>query len=123
MVDWESPFTWLLQEGIATYFSTKVVSARTDEYFVFQEDLKTNNYRRVLSDLTSLNVRAVFLECFSINGGKRFGINRLAYFIAFELIQNCLQELAELDVITLWRNVNYKNIIYQQLTEMTKKNR
>ncbi|MEY9979153.1 hypothetical protein [Lysinibacillus sp. RC79] len=130
-VDWESPFTWLLQEGIATYFSTKVVSARTDEYFAFQEDLEwitfaTNNKQIImeefLSDITSLNARAVFLEWFSINGGKRFGINRLAYFIAYELIQSCLQELAELNVITLWRDVNYKDIIYQQLTIMAKKN-
>lgn len=131
MVDWESPFTWLLQEGMATYFSTKVVHARKDEYFAFQEDLEwltfaTNNKQIIieafLSDLTSLDARAVFLEWFSINGGKRFGIHRLAYFIAYEFIQSCLQELEELDVITLWRNVNYQDIIYKQLTNMTKEN-
>ncbi|WP_285397316.1 hypothetical protein [Lysinibacillus sp. fls2-241-R2A-57] len=64
----------------------------------------------------------MFLEWFSINGGKRFGFNRLAYFIAFELIQSYLQELAELDVITLWRNINYQDIIYQQLIDMQMKN-
>jgi len=130
-IDWESPYTWLLQEGIATYFSTKIVSARKDEYFAFQEDLEwltfaMNNKQIImeefLSDLTSLNARAVFLEWFSINGGKRFGFNRLAYFIAYELVQNCLQELAELDVITLWENANYRDIIYQHLTEMANKN-
>jgi len=131
MIDWESPYTWLLQEGIATYFSTKVVSARKDEYFAFQEDLEwltfaMNNKQIIteefLSDLTSLNAKSVFSEWFSINGGKRFGFNRLAYFIAYELIQNCLQELAELDVITLWQNANYQDIIYQHLTKMTNKN-
>ncbi|GAB0168281.1 M3 family metallopeptidase [Lysinibacillus sp. CTST325] len=131
IVDWESPFTWLLQEGIATYFSTKMVSARKDEYFAFEEDLEwitfaTNNKQIIieefLSDLTSLDARAVFFEWFSINGGKRFGFNRLAYFIAYEFIQSCLQELAELDVITLWRDVNYQDVIYQQLSEMVKKN-
>ncbi|MFJ8511307.1 hypothetical protein [Lysinibacillus xylanilyticus] len=131
MIDWENPFTWLLQEGIATYFSTKVVSARKDEYFAFEEDLEwitfaTNNKQIIieefLSDLTSLDARAVFLEWFSINGGKRFGINRLAYFIGYELIQSCLLELAELDVISLWRNVNYQDIIYRQLSEMASKN-
>ncbi|MGA3674428.1 hypothetical protein [Lysinibacillus agricola] len=130
-VDWESPFTWLLQEGIATYFSIKVVNARKDEYFAFQDDLEwlsfaTNNKQRIieafLNDLTLLDARAVFLEWFSINGGKRFGFNRLAYFIAYELIQSCLQEQAELDVITLWRNINYQDIIYQQLIEMQMKN-
>lgn len=68
------------------------------------------------------DTRAVYLEWFSINGGKRFGINRLAYFIAYEFIQSCLQELAELDVITLWRNVNYQDFIFQQLIGMTTKN-
>ncbi|WP_285397317.1 hypothetical protein [Lysinibacillus sp. fls2-241-R2A-57] len=52
-VDWESPFTWLLQEGIATYFSTRLVSARKDEYFAFQEDVEwmtfaTNNKQRII---------------------------------------------------------------------------
>ncbi|MFJ8101966.1 hypothetical protein [Lysinibacillus sp. NPDC096212] len=131
MVDWESPFTWLLQEGIATHFSTKVVSARKDEYFAFEEDLEwltfaSNNKQIImeefLSDVTSLDARAVFLEWFSINGGKRFGFNRLAYFIAYEFIQSSLQELTELDVITLWRDVNYQDVIYQQLTGMAKKN-
>ncbi|MFT9819819.1 hypothetical protein [Lysinibacillus sp. NPDC056185] len=131
MVDWESPFTWLLQEGIATHFSTKVVSARKDEYFAFEEDLEwltfaSNNKQIIieefLSDVTSLDARAVFLEWFSINGGKRFGFNRLAYFIAYEFMQSSLQELTELDVITLWRDVNYQDVIYQQLTRMAKKN-
>ncbi|MEY9972067.1 hypothetical protein ABH966_002441 [Lysinibacillus sp. RC46] len=131
MVDWESPFTWLLQEGIATHFSTKVVSTRKDEYFAFEEDLEwltfaSNNKQIIieefLRDVTSLDARAVFLEWFSINGGKRFGFNRLAYFIAYEFIQSSLQELTELDVITLWRDVNYQDVIYQQLTRMAKKN-
>ncbi|MCL1694689.1 hypothetical protein [Lysinibacillus sp. BPa_S21] len=131
MVDWDSPFTWLLQEGSATYFSTKVVSARKDEYFAFQEDLEwltfaTNNKQIItdvfLSDLTTLDARSMFREWFSINGGKRFGFSRLAYFIAYELILSCLQELAELDVIALWRNENYQDFIYQQLTKMAKNN-
>lgn len=116
-IDWNSPFTWLIQEGIATYLSTRVVEVNMDIYFAFERDEAWLNYARTnkatiiaafQQDLEQLSTQEIFKEWFSINGGERFGYTRLAYYIGYEVVQALVDQIGIEDTILFWLQPNFK---------------
>ncbi len=123
-VDWYSPYTWLLQEGVATYLSTKVVDARKDVYFAFKDDenwLKfCENYKHLIFNkfveaLQTNTAQQIFKEWFSINGGETFGVTRLGYFIAYTLVTELIEQYGELSTFTLWKEKEFKLLLFNEL--------
>ncbi|WP_274307056.1 hypothetical protein [Solibacillus daqui] len=116
-IDWNSPYTWLIQEGIATYLSTQVVEAEKEIYFAFERDEAWLNYARMnkakiitsfQQDLEQLSSQEIFKEWFSINGGVRFGYTRLAYYIGYEVVQDLVEQIGNEDTILFWLKPNFK---------------
>jgi len=129
-VDWQSPYVWLLQEGIATYLSTKIVDARLDEYFAYEEDLEWLQFaskneaeiaERFLQDLDKTDEVMIFHEWFSINGGENFGFARLAYYLAYQLVKHLFDHMSEDEVFMLWEHPEFENMMKQQLQELVSK--
>ena len=123
-VEWTNPYTWLLQEGCATYFSKQVVQTREDVYFAFEEDAewldfannnRTRIIRRFIDDLHSSPPADLFREWFSINGGTIFGYTRLAYYIGYELVAALVQAYGEHEAVTIWKRKDTKDILLGQL--------
>lgn len=126
-VNWTDPYTWLLQEGTATYFSKQVAEAKEDIYFAYEEDgewldfAKKNRVKiinRFIEGLYSSQTTNIFREWFSINGGMIFGYTRLGYFIAFEIVNSLVEELGELEAVTLWKNKNFKDTMLNKLRKL-----
>ncbi len=123
-VEWTDPYTWLLQEGCATYFSKQVVQTCEDVYFAFEEDAESldfaNNNRtriikRFIDDLHSFSTVDLFREWFSINGGTIFGHTRLAYYIGYELVAALIQVYGEHEAVTIWKRKDTKDILQERL--------
>ncbi|WP_137790142.1 hypothetical protein [Bacillus sp. E(2018)] len=117
-MNWNSPMTWLNQEGAATHFSRKIVGGlHPSVYFSFNnhgyewfEFAKKNEDEFLLAfakDYTSLSAQTIFSEWFSINGGKKFGHSRLGYYIADLFFQDQVIKLGERDAITAWKDDNF----------------
>ncbi|MEK4424889.1 hypothetical protein [Solibacillus sp. FSL K6-1523] len=126
-IDWSSPYTWLIQEGMATYLSTQVVEAKMDIYFVFERDkawldyAQTNKAKIIAAfqhDLEQLSTQEIFIEWFSINGGERFGYTRLAYYIGYEVVRIVVDHIGTDDTILLWLQPNFKERITSLLKEL-----
>jgi hypothetical protein len=126
-LDWNSPYTWLLQEGCAIHFSKQAVYAREDEYFAFEEDLDWLDYVQChltgimssfLEDMTTLPPTDIFREWFSINGGTNYGYTRLAYYIGYKLVENLINEYGEIGAVTIWHKEDYKEILLKKLGEI-----
>ena len=123
-VDWSSPYTWLLQEGVATYLSAKVVAARKDVYFAFEddehwlkfcEDHKHRIFTTFVQALQTNTPQHLFKEWFSINGGETFGFARLGYYIAYCMVKDLVEKYGELYTITLWKEKEFKDIVFHEL--------
>lgn len=124
-VDWINPHTWLLQEGIATYLSTKIVQADLDEYFAFEEDKKwilfaQENESRIankfLEDVENgIEYGPFFMEWFSINGGNHFTYMRLGYYLGYRVVVNLVERLGIEEVLTLWGKHDFKEMMKKQL--------
>lgn len=126
-IDWVHPITWLLQEGIATYLSTKVVQARLDEYFAFEEDPQWLEFaeanqstiaQQFFIDLTTHDAAYLWKEWFSINGGQHFQVTRLAYYVGYCLVKQLVDELGEQRTFLLWDKENFHEMIMQTLLKM-----
>lgn len=126
-VDWNSPYTWLLQEGCAIHFSKQAVDAREDEYFAFEEDLEwldfiQRNLTAIMSsfqeDMNTLSPTDIFREWFSINGGTKYGYTRIAYFIGYKLVEKLINECGEIGAVTIWHKEDYKQILHEKLGEI-----
>ena len=112
-VDWSHPYTGLLQEGSATYFSKQVIQVDDIVYFTYGETddewltfAKNNESKLVtafLYDVKYSSREEVFREWFSINGGKRFGYTRMAYYIGNLVVERLIEKHGEIRAITLWR--------------------
>lgn len=128
-LDWAHPYTWLLQEGCATYFSTKAVATNPAVYFTYDDEgepwlhyAESNRKEIIQAFQTDLQVQStndLFREWFSINGGTRFGHTRLAYFIGFYLLHRLMEKLGEEDAVTVWKRPEFHSIMSQTLEEMT----
>lgn len=116
-IQWYNPFTWLLQEGVATYLSTLVVNADQDIYFAYQpdpewltfcvENTKTiiNTFQQYIDQSTTA---AIFKEWFSINGGQTFGYSRLGYYIAYLLVKHLVEEEGIENAMLYWGHPDFE---------------
>jgi hypothetical protein len=127
-IDWGSPYTWLLQEGLATYLSMQAVNVERHFYFVsegdkdwlaFVQQNKALIFKRFRKDLALYSTEEIFKEWFSINGGNTFGYTRLAYFIGFELVSKIVEQNGLDAAILFWLQPEYKNKVIQLLISET----
>lgn len=126
-VKWSHPFIWLLQEGCATYFSKQITDAEESVFFSYDshgdEWLKFAKYNThniidsFIEDYTNLSHQEIFLEWFSINGGKRYGFTRLAYYIGYIVLESLIKKYGEVTAITLWRDPHFEEEVLQMLNE------
>ncbi|MFB4212899.1 hypothetical protein ACE1TH_13400 [Shouchella sp. JSM 1781072] len=117
-VQWDNHLLSLYREGVATHFSREIVpDAPPHIYFTFGSDYLGNeswlafaqeNEQTLKSafymDYQQLSPQEVFREWFSINGGKRFGYTRLAYFLADRFFQQKRKKTGEREAILAWRD-------------------
>ncbi len=127
VVNWNSPYTWLLQEGCATYFSTKVVDVSPDIYFAYERDVKWLAFceenerviiKKLMDDLEIRSTREIFKEWFSINGGTTFGQTRLGYYIGYRLVTTSIVKNGELETITSWKEPNFEERLQEALLQL-----
>ncbi|MCZ8537170.1 hypothetical protein M9R32_08265 [Paenisporosarcina quisquiliarum] len=119
-VQWNSPLTWLNQEGAATHFSRRTVanlhpsiyfSYDDDgyEWLTFSESNKKEIKRAFAEDYLNLTAELLFREWFSINGGGKFGYSRLGYFIGDMFFQNQIRKLGEINAVTAWKDKEFES--------------
>ncbi|WP_042142049.1 DUF5700 domain-containing putative Zn-dependent protease [Paucisalibacillus sp. EB02] len=123
LVQWDHPYTWLLQEGTATHFSKQIVPDLNDSiYFSYTDNgdewLKfARGNRQVLLKKFTEDLRSgrsnkeIFKEWFSINGGETFGFTRLGYFVADCMFQDFEKEIGEMDTLLLWKEDRFFRIV------------
>lgn len=127
-VDWNSPLTWLIQEGAATHFSRQIVrnldesnyfsyDDQGQEWLAFARKYERDIIRVFNEDIQFLPSTEIFKEWFSINGGEQFGHARLGYYIGNLVFQDQVQQKGELNTVLLWKNPNYKDEITKWLFE------
>lgn len=116
-IQWSSPFTWLLQEGVATYLSTLVVNVDQDIYFAYKrdpewltfcEDNKASIVTAFLQDLQQKTSAEIFKEWFSINGGQTFGYSRIGYYIAYVLVQHLVANESIEHAMLYWGHADFE---------------
>lgn len=126
-IEWTSPYTWLLQEGCATYLSTKVVNTHEDVYFAFERDAEWLKFcqdnenmivNHFIQEIQTMPSDEIFKEWFSINGGERFGKTRLGYYIGYVVVSRLIELHGEFETITMWKHTNLKEIILEQLKKI-----
>jgi hypothetical protein len=127
-VQWYHPYTMLLEEGCATYFSKQVSKAKTSVYFSYDENgdewlnFAINNFKLILNafleDLEKYSHEHIYYEWFSISGGKRFGYTRLAYYIGYRAVKKLIEKYGELKGITIWRNPSFFDQMKEILVEL-----
>jgi hypothetical protein len=118
-VNWNSPLTWLNQEGAATHFSKRTVpdlnpsvyfqfNNEGDEWLAFalsnQQDIK----KKFRKDYDTETPQVLFREWFSINGGKKLGHSRLGYFLADLFFQDQIKRVGESKAIIAWKDTDYE---------------
>lgn len=125
-VHWTSLLIGLYREGVATHFSRQTVpnvhpsiyfSYNDDgyEWLSFAEENAVAIKKAFANDFEVLTRQELFHEWFSINGGKKFGYNRLAYFIGDMFFQSQVKELGELEAITAWKDEGFEEKVRQWL--------
>ncbi|WP_079527318.1 hypothetical protein [Solibacillus isronensis] len=123
-IQWYNPFTWLLQEGVATYLSTLVVNADQDIYFAYQPDPEwlsfcVENTKTIINtfqhDIDQSTTAAIFKEWFSINGGQTFGYSRLGYYIAYLLVKHLVDEEGIENAMLYWGHPDFEERMKTQL--------
>ncbi|MCD5324559.1 MULTISPECIES: DUF2268 domain-containing putative Zn-dependent protease [Pontibacillus] len=127
LVDWNSPYTWLLQEGIATYLSTRIVEADLDEYFSFEADVEWISFAqeqeaRIASlfqeDVENIDARSMMKEWFSINGGAHLGVTRLGYYLGYQIVTNLLKRYDIEEILMLWEKDSFTAIMKEELQQI-----
>ncbi|MCU9614716.1 hypothetical protein OEV98_14325 [Caldibacillus lycopersici] len=112
MMQWEHPYTWLLQEGAATHLSRKIIANKEpsiyfshdlhgEAWLSFAQENSCKIIHQFYQDSNAEN-RSVYKEWFSITGGSNFGHSRLAYFIGDMLFQDFVQMYGEKGALLLW---------------------
>ena len=128
-LQWTHPYTWLLQEGCATYFSKQVSVANESVYFSYDDKgeewlrFAQNNTEEIITSFLKdikTDSQNVFREWFSINGGTRFGHTRLGYFIGFIAMERLIKKHGEIKAITFWKEPNFIEEMEQTLMEIKK---
>ena len=126
-ISWNDPYTWLLQEGIATFLSMQVVDVPRDVYFAYTRDVKwltfcEENIAQIAAalkkDLAERTTAEIFKEWFSINGGTTFGYTRLAYYIGTSVVESFVHEIGVEQTMTLWGRLDFKEVMKQRLASL-----
>ncbi|WP_033540999.1 hypothetical protein [Planococcus sp. CAU13] len=113
-IPWTHPLNWLYQEGVATHFSRKTApgldaatyysfNGEGAEWLHFAEQNTAEIKHAFKEDYRTLDTPELFKEWFSINGGKRFGYERLAYFLGNNFFQSKVEKMGELMAVLDWR--------------------
>lgn len=127
-IKWTDPLTWLYQEGVATNFSRKTAPGLAaamyysfndegSEWLSFAESNTMEIKRAFAEDYSKLEPQEIFGEWFSINGGKRFGHERLAYFLGNNFFQSLIEEKGELKAVLAWGEEDFQASVEQWLHE------
>ncbi|WP_078379830.1 hypothetical protein [Sutcliffiella halmapala] len=127
---WDSPLIWLNQEGAATHFSRRTVTNLSPsvyfsfddaggEWLNFTEANKQAIKVEFAKDYATETPQTLFREWFSINGGKRFGVSRLGYFLGDMFFQDQIKELGEKNAVIAWKEQEFEarasNWLYQNV--------
>ncbi|WP_243355506.1 hypothetical protein [Bacillus litorisediminis] len=128
-LNWTHPYTWLLQEGCATYFSRKITEADEAVCFSFDDDGEewlqfAKHYQQEIittfkENLLILTDAEIKKEWFSINGGTKFSHTRLGYYIGYKVIELLIEKYGEFKAVTLWKEPNFLDEMEQVLLEFT----
>ncbi|TCP16133.1 hypothetical protein EV207_1941 [Scopulibacillus darangshiensis] len=116
------------QEGAAIHFSRQTVAnlhpsiyfSFNDEgyeWLTFAESHKHDIKKAFAEDYAVESPQSLFKEWFSINGGKKFGFNRLGYFIGDLFFQNQIAELGEIKAIIAWGKRGFEEQAKKWLSE------
>lgn len=125
-VHWTSPLLWLYREGVATHFLRQTVlnvhpsiyfsyNDEGYEWLTFAEQNAEAIKKAFATDYEVLTREALFREWFSINGGKKFGYSRLAYFLGYMFFQSQMKEIGEMEAIIAWKNEGFEKQVKQWL--------
>lgn len=117
-VRWDSPLTWLSQEGTATYLSRCIIPnlnpsiyfSYDDEgskWLAFAETHKNRIKDAFREDFFNQTSKDMFREWFSINGGKQFGYSRLGYYLADLFFQDQVIKSGERKAIMSWKDEGF----------------
>ena len=117
-LEWTHPLIWLYQEGAATHFSRQTVKTNHPsvyysyndsgyEWLAFAEAYKKEILLEFAKDYLEQPSQALYLEWFSINGGKKFGHSRLAYYIGDLFFQKQIERLGEWNAIIAWKEEDF----------------
>ena len=126
-IQWNNPYTWLLQEGVATYLSTLIVNADKDIYFAYQPDPEWLSYceentKTIINafqqDLVQSTPAEIFKEWFSINGGQTFGYNRIGYYIGYLLVKYLVDVEGIGNAMLYWGNPDFEDRIKMLLRQL-----
>lgn len=116
-IQWSNPFTWLLQEGVATYLSTLAVNVGQDIYFAYKPDPEwllfceenTASIKTVFQqDLVQRTSAEIFKEWFSINGGQTFGYSRIGYYLAYILVKHLADKEGIENAMLYWVHADFE---------------
>ncbi|WP_242486106.1 MULTISPECIES: hypothetical protein [unclassified Peribacillus] len=121
-IQWNSPLTWLYQEGAATHFSRRTVPELHPsiyfsfndggyEWLSFAESNKQDVKLGFAKDLATCTPQDIYREWFSINGGEKFGHSRLGYFLGDMLFQHQISQLGEMSAIVAWKEHDFEEKI------------
>jgi len=121
-VNWNSPLTWLFQEGAATHFSRKTVPGLSPSIYFSYDDHGEEWLQYALQHKDEIKVefakalkkytpQEIFQEWFSINGGRTFGYSRLGYFLGDLLLQEKILKVGELNAIVAWEDHGFEESI------------
>lgn len=121
-VDWEHGLISLYREGIATYFSQKMVKnlekavyfSYNDEgqewldyYLTHKDEVKKKFLEDVMNDWTFEKEK----EWFRLSGGSYFGYNRLGYYLGTDFVHHLIELVGEEKTVIYWCHRDIKTII------------
>ena len=127
-VNWTHPLTWLFQEGVAIHFSRKTApdldaamyfsfNNGGREWLCFAEANAQVIKQAFAEDYRKFDSLELFREWFSINGGKRFGVSRLGYFLGNNFFQHKMEQSGELKAVLDWGHDSFFESAEQWLNE------
>lgn len=128
-VDWVHGLTTLYREGVATYLSAQIAPNIKDSiYFSYDDNgdewlafCKTNHDQiaaAFLEDAEDWDFEKE-REWFRLSGGKKFGYNRLGYYLGTKFLEEKAMQIGELEAITLWVQQDEKAQVVDWLTSHT----
>ncbi|MEN1970176.1 aminopeptidase [Lentibacillus sp. N15] len=111
IIDWSDVRNSMYLEGIATYFSQKLVPGYPQSYyFSYDKNGKDwlsycQNHQLIIAEafLADLDNQPNEMEreWFRLSGGQRLGYNRLGYFLGTAFVHNLCNKLSDHEIFTL----------------------